>query len=581
MHEGPLPPLKIEQHGDRLRATLTLKARKSDGTLVDVTVRTTDLNLNTGLGEARTLQTRDDERSGRLAQATEYDVGFLRGRGQLLAGEQLMLLEAGELRGQDVLGIGGGPISIWAMRKALEGGARTVEVAGQMPKPSHQTNEQPEKARGLRIREVEAAIIDLLETDGGRDTKAFRDLQAEHHAIVAAHVASRQQLRVDLEAELTDPTVTMAASARRDKTLQLERIRGELDPFSGSRVHCNDGILFDPRVRQLQADVAQVRPRPDGRVEVWYADGEVRVVDRVVTSIGSDPNAPGGLATLLGVLPDDVRFIPIIEDGRPVGLESDPPGITLAGAATTGTLGFNLPAVLAAKIPDRYKQAYIDGIREHAAREGLSANSRNIVPAIANVGDNSALVALSKTRDPAERRRILEAYTAEHAARMALPTTGKGRRDDPVPAFLDTHGDDARALLVRYGQVATPDVVHGWTAALDRWGTTSDGRSRAVTALLDESAGPAAMSRRLERLGEVIGMGEVDLASPRMLADVTEALDIATIGAETREIGGRRYVWLPEEGATGRDGKGLLVEVTDGRYSAIIDTTYASFEDVD
>ena len=392
--------------------------------LTEVVVQTTQgVDVSTGMGSARKLATEDSRDGSRRAQISPDDARTL--GDHIMSGEDALAKPAESFQGKRVLGIGGGPTSEWAMEHALSGGASSVEVAGQMPRPA------PGSDLYAPLQHVEDQIRALV--DAGKPVP--EELTDEHHAIIATHVARERQRLAQLDADLSKPDLT--PRAREKLTQQRDKLRAGLDPFAGSRVDRNFNTLNNGGITHVQADVIKVRPAeetlPDGTkrqgIEVVYADGTSRIVDEVVPSIGADPNAPGGINQLMKNAPDGMKMIPIIADGHVVGLVSDPPGITVSGAVMTGSLGTNMPESLLTRIPEDMRDAVISSIIDYSNRDGVSAGSRGIVPGIENVGSNPELMQQVLALPPDERQAALEEFLDDyHLQRMRFG--GENRFDD-------------------------------------------------------------------------------------------------------------------------------------------------------
>jgi len=99
----------------------------------------------------------------------------------------------------------------------------------------------------------------------------------------------------------------------------------------------------------------------------------------------------------------------VIENGRPIGLMSDPPGITISGAAAFGTTG-QPPKEILARMSETDQAFYAQSAQEFANRNDVSHGSRGIVPGIENVGDTGAQMQLAKQKTPDERQAELDAW---------------------------------------------------------------------------------------------------------------------------------------------------------------------------
>lgn len=388
--DGPVRSLEfrpvLDEAGNIVRYDMGLPMNL-DGK--EVLGRTDRVDITTGLGPARELQTTDTP--SRRAQLTPEQLAKMKEKGSYIGGEEALTKDPTTFAGQEVLGIGGGPISVWAMEHAKQGKAKSVEVAGQMP-----TITDPALAERLRaVRETIAANLDASPDVMAPLTEEYRRVYDEH---IKLQLKEREHLKVIAGDQ------TSSAREREKAQQQIEAINNDLDPFLGARVDRNDGLLNDPGINYVHADVLKVEPKLDPatnteRVEVTYADGTKRFVDKVVPSIGADPNEAGGIGDLLRKMPDELELLPVIVDGRVVGLESDPRGITISGAVLTGTLGHNMPRNLLNKIPPEYRDAVLGDFVDHSLRRGVSADTRGIVPGIENVGDAPALMQQALQRD--------------------------------------------------------------------------------------------------------------------------------------------------------------------------------------
>ncbi|MGN6110663.1 MAG: hypothetical protein ACTHU0_36510 [Kofleriaceae bacterium] len=365
------------------------------------------VDLSTGMGPARQLSTEDAKDGSRKAQISPQDAAALSDK--IMSGEAALSKKPETFEGQRVLGIGGGPTSEWAMEHALKGGAASVEVAGQIPRPGNKSDLH------APLQNVEAQIRALV--DQGKPVPA--ELTQQHHAIITQHV-SRELARLN---EI-DAKLEKAAPREREKLQQeRDRLRASVDPFLGSRVDRNHQTLNNEAITHVQADVIKVRPTeetlPDGTtrqaIEVVYADGTSRIVDQVIPSIGADADAPGGINQMLKNAPKDMEMLPVISGGRVVGLESNPPGISVSGAAMVATLGHNMPEELFKRIPADMRDAVLSSIVDHANRDGVSDGSRGIVPGIENVGANTQLtIEAMQNLTPEQRQELREKLRDAH-----------------------------------------------------------------------------------------------------------------------------------------------------------------------
>src|SRR5262249_23350838 len=212
----------------------------------------------------------------------------LEGSGQLLSGEDALRTSKHDFEDQNVLVVGGSATAAWAAEHARDGGAAGVEMAAQAPRPRPDGSRPEEAELAARLSFVEHDIRAHLE----RGEQVPAELTREQHEIVDAHVANQRARLVEIDKSL-------GGEGGFDDKRQLETERGalqrQLDPFLGARVPRNSDLLADDKVSKVQQDVINVRQRTDGKVEVWYADGTVNTVDRVVQAIGADPRAKGGL----------------------------------------------------------------------------------------------------------------------------------------------------------------------------------------------------------------------------------------------------------------------------------------------
>ncbi len=160
-------------------------------------------------------------------------------------------MDPNAFKGERVLGIGGGPTSVWAMEHAVHGEAAHVEVAGQMPRPKKGT------ALGDDLIQVEAQI--RAHVDANEPVPA--ELTNRHHEIVTEHVLERRGRVAELDAQLAAGTLTghPLELAQQERA----RIASELDPFLGSRVDRNEKMLNSDKITFAVADVIQVKPIKD------------------------------------------------------------------------------------------------------------------------------------------------------------------------------------------------------------------------------------------------------------------------------------------------------------------------------
>ena len=392
----------------------------------DTVIEMGEVDINSGMGPARELSVdqpnkreqmtkRDqDDLTGRTAMAeaekavrdgrmtkAEYDATAERIRLEraMMSAEDALGLPNSSYDGQDVLVIGGGPTAKWAGDHALEGGANVTHTAT-MPRP--QAGTQLATDLSAKEAEIRAALADPSSTP-----EKMARLREEHHAIVNQHISSEMADLRAFEAQAAD------ASTSEDDRLaakeQADALRRKLDPFMGSRVDRNEGSLNNDLIEHIQMDVARVEQTSDGKCLVTYVDGTQKIYDRVIPGIGANANEPGGLNKMLEKLPNKVRFEPIIENGRPVGLRSVPGGITVSGAAALGTTG-RPPEEIARRMDPEVLRAYMRGVMDHATRDGVSHGSRGIVPGMENSADNPALVQVWKARTEAERQAALDAW---------------------------------------------------------------------------------------------------------------------------------------------------------------------------
>lgn len=421
----------VDEHGLPIYETKTLEMRQG-------------VDFHGGMGPARELNVDTESKRGQISAA---DAGALKGKTAarkaeedlraglitrdeyqrkveeigrarvMLSGEDALSIPASSYEGQEVLVIGGGPTAKWAGDHAVEGGASNVTVAGKMPRPT-----DPRDPLTGRLNAKETQIRERL-ADPTHTADEMAKLRDEHHAIVEQHIVGEMAEVKELERALKSDAISAAEKAKMRE--QLKAKQDALDPFVGSRVDRNEASLNNPDISHLQIDVARIEkvPGPNGdRALVTYVDGTQRVYDRVIPGIGANADAQGGVNAMLTKLPGDVEFVPVIENGRPVGLMSDPPGITISGAAAVGTTGVP-PQELFRRIPRRERDAYIAAVKEWQNRdwangEGASHGSRNVAPGIENVGENPALMQIAKARTPEERRQLLSEWLEERKRSM-------------------------------------------------------------------------------------------------------------------------------------------------------------------
>jgi hypothetical protein len=435
-------PLEFEPVRDEAGKVVRYKvgaAMNVDGTEGETLVKFDEgLNITTGMGKPNELATRDrvDERGNivRRQQITAEAATALEESGQLVSGEEALARPAEQFKGKKVLGVGGGPTSEWVADHALQGGAASIEIAGSMPRPKS----------GPLAKELdanEAAIRELIHSPTKPDdyNEQLAALTAKHDEIVATHVRNQEDEIARLEQQIADPTIDPGAREKAEQT--RSKLQAEVDPFAGSRVDRNVKTLGHDKIDHFQADVMEVTPIQDGpdkgRVCVTYTDGRSSVVDQVIPSIGQNPNAPGGVNNLLQNMPEDMKLMPVIAEGRVVGLASDPAGITISGAAMTGTLGTNMPSTLLRRIPQDMRGAVIDSIVAHANRPGVSADSKGIVPGIENVGMNPELMQealqLDREAKASGDAELEQGFSQDQLRKAWLAKYKQQRTDDGLP----------------------------------------------------------------------------------------------------------------------------------------------------
>ncbi|MBV8760755.1 MAG: hypothetical protein JO257_25910, partial [Deltaproteobacteria bacterium] len=442
--QGAIGPLEFkpihDEHGKitgyEVGVPTQIEVKQPDGTtkIETIVVKTKQgVDISTGMGPARELLTEDSgprkqqikpEDAQSLKSLTD-EKGQVKQKGpELISGEQALAMKPEDFAGQRVLGIGGGPTSEWAMEHAANGGAKSVEVAGQMPRPK--TGPLAE-----RLNAVEAEIRTYV----SKGEKVPEALTEKHHQIVEEHVAQQQERITKANEIINDPNSTPLQRERAEQ--DRARIASDIDPFLGSRVDRNHETLNSEQIKHVQADVIQVKPIKEGGktvVEVTYADGTTRIVDRVIPSIGANPDQPGGIHKILDAAPPEMKLIPVISGGRCVGLESEPAGISISGAAMVGTLGTNMPPEVLKRIPPEMRDAVVSSIIDHAYREGVSAGSKGIVPGIENVGTNTELTIETIKKIPKEQRSTeLEAFLREHQTERDLKFGGENRFPELQP----------------------------------------------------------------------------------------------------------------------------------------------------
>lgn len=386
---------------------------KIDGVEQVVVVTTIKgVDISSGLGQARHLTTDETEAPGRPKQLDAAYANKLKDAEALMTGEQALAKEPSHFKEKRVLGIGGGPTSEWVAEHALHGEAASVEVVGTMPRPHKNSPE------GIALIALETEIRTLATS--GQDVPPAMTLQ--HQQIVDAHVDSQLQRLAELDTQIAeldaqlkvDPKAKGMRRERENAMAEQARIKSDIDPFLGSRVDRNHATLNNNQIKHGQADVMLMKPSTDGGVEVIFTDGTRTVVDQVVPSIGVDHDAPGGIDFMLKALPKEAKMIPVIAQGRVVGLESNPPGLSISGAALTGSTGLNMPKRLLSRIPPNMRDAFMTSVVDHAIREGVSDGSKGIIPGIENVGQNPALMQEVLALPPAERAAELQEFLKAH-----------------------------------------------------------------------------------------------------------------------------------------------------------------------
>ena len=394
---------------------------KMEGIEEPVVVTTTKgVDISSGMGEARQLATRDN--GERRSQIDGDYAKQLQKEGQYMSGEQALAAGKDAFDQKRVLGIGGGPTSEWAMEHALNSGASEATVAGAMPRPERYSRE------GKALHSVEHEIYALVQ--GNQPVPP--ELTQKHQAIIEKHVKSQLDEMARLKSQIAQEGITPRAKEQAETA--LSKIKGDMDPFLNSRLERNENMLNSPELTHLQADVMLVKPGVDeaGKqcIEVFFKDGTSRFVDQIVPSIGADPKAPGGIDSMMARLDPTIQMIPIIHEGRVVGLESNPPGISVSGAALTGSTGLTMPDSLLSRIPVEMRDAVMSSIIDHANREGVTAGSKGIVPGIENVGKNPELARALMDLPPKDRQDALNEFLRSHTEARATSFDGEQRFSD-------------------------------------------------------------------------------------------------------------------------------------------------------
>ncbi|MGE3762479.1 MAG: hypothetical protein AB7L94_09510 [Kofleriaceae bacterium] len=443
--QGPIGELVIKRidgpDGPVLEVGVPVTMKVGDQLETVVVTTTKGVDIASGMGPARQLAT---EATASARQPQQIDSGYastLKQSGVLMSGEQALAHDPSHFAGKRVLGIGGGPTSVWAGEHASAGGAAHVEIVGAAPKPP------PGSTQGKELAAVEAEIRTLVTT--GKEVPAR--LTERHHAITEAHLQT-QLKRLD---ELTTTLKGDIDPLARERALaEQAAIKGNIDPFIGARVDRNHATLNDGNIQHSQADVMLVRPSADGAVEVVFSDGTRTIVDQVIPSIGPDPNEPGGINSMLKAMPQGIDLVPVIVEGRVVGLESDPPGVTISGASLTGTAGVNMPEALLRRIPAGMRDAVVSNLIDHAnrkpvlgtdgnvIRKGVSDGSKGIVPGIENVGDAPELMQQALAERRTSRDASREAFLENHLKARA-EFRGEPRFSDQQ-LKIDSQSDGSR-----------------------------------------------------------------------------------------------------------------------------------------
>jgi hypothetical protein len=110
-------------------------------------------------------------------------------------------------------------------------------------------------------------------------------------------------------------------------------------------------------------------------LEMTYADGAVRVVDKLIASAG---NGGDSLASLLPILPPQLQLRAVTQRGQVVGLEANPGGISIPLTALAGQYQTDLPRALLERVAPGQREQVATVIAAQAEQVGVFIDPRKL-----------------------------------------------------------------------------------------------------------------------------------------------------------------------------------------------------------
>lgn len=137
--------------------------------------------------------------------------------------------------------------------------------------------------------------------------------------------------------------------------------------------------------------------------------------------------------------------------------------------------------------------------------------------------------------------------------------------------------------LLKAADKATLDKMK---AALDAWNVGADGTNQGITHIIDYAAGSggAGKTNRLQKLEEYLGIGPFDASDPKVISQVTDALDQqvakAAANGTQRTVGNKVISFVAKDGKLppfSNSQKGIVIIKFDGKYSTFFNSSYKDF----
>lgn len=370
------------------------------GQRVTETIYTTGtLDICVGMGPPNKLN-KDPQRGN--VPVTETDERQLEAAGDLVSAEAF-LGGQGNANGENVLVFGGGPTASWVVQKAtaeqaVDGAQEGEAVWAARPKLQKPEKTETNPATGERrltaFGELERKIADAVSQNPGRPvpeewTAKYNEMVAENEHRVVSDARDRvTTLESVLMVMPTGPERAGTEAQLGDARKALAKVEQDCNPFGKENAR-NAGT--QESVPRIDKDILKVTPTDDGKVLVTFEDGSQRRFDKVINSIGQNPEGEDGPAQLVGDLP----LVPLMETDPvtgykyPVGLQTENGEVRVLGAAAWQLLG---------KVRDgRKRKEFEDAVRARAAHE-VSENSRDVFLGFEAMGDSPARANHQRTR---------------------------------------------------------------------------------------------------------------------------------------------------------------------------------------